>query len=472
MPIVDVQAKFRELGRIRAGILEKPAGGKARPKKLATWRLTSRWRHLLDELAAVCGGTVREWQHPSEEGAHFELVTETDALDVIVPPGDVLSQWYELWSGGGCQRRCDGVRQTLVDAPCSCPSDPQERAELAGKNPPKACKPTSRLIVMLPMAGDLGVWRLESHGYYAAVELAGAAGLVELATRRGIMVPAVLRLEQRVIKRPGQPPKRFAVPALSFRGNLGETLDALGFARGDLPVLPHVEARPALDVGGVPELPAAPAPIPTPAELVELDEYGVEHSVEKASIPDGGPPEPDVFVPPPPDPEPEHGGGMTWPQMAAMRAGEAGLGDDERHGLYLALTAGRTGKGADLAPMERHSAMAAFVRVKRGEAVLARGAGAHGGPVWALIGRGTGIEHASERVSGAVDLTIVAGPADLIGSTRRFSAPERRPANAGPELSSTLIDNLAWWKRNRPASSPQDDPDGPVVPEIVDGGEA
>lgn len=441
MPIVDVQAKFRELGRIRAGLVERPAGKKPRPVTLATWRLTSKWRHLLDELAAVCGGTVREWAHPSEEGTQYELVTEVDALDVIVPPGDVLSQWYELWSGGGCQRRCDGVRQTLVDAPCACPTDPQERAARASANPPTACKPTSRLIVMLPMAGDLGVWRLESHGYYAAVELAGAAGLVELATRRGIMVPAVLRLERRTIKRPGEPPKRFAVPALSFRGNLGETLDALGFARGDLPMLPGVESRPALDTGGVPELPAASPAIPTPDELDELDEWGETRTVEQSSIPETGTPEPEAFAPPEPEPEPERGGGMTWPQMAAMRSGEAGLDDDGRHGLYLALTAGRTGKGGDLEPMERHSAMASFVRLKRGEAVLARGAGAGGVVVWALIGRGTGVECSSEPIVGDVDLTIVAGPADLIGATRRFGAPVRPPDAIGGPVQAELVDD-------------------------------
>lgn len=445
MPIIDIQARFRELGRIRTGILEVPDKGKPRPKKLATFRLTSPWRHLLDDAAAVFGGEVHPWKHPSIEGAHYELITDLASIDVVVPPGDVLSQWYELWSGGGCQRRCDGVTQVLgTDRKCQCPADPLERAELAKANPPKACKETTRLIVMLPQIGDLGVWRLESHGHNAAVELAGAAGLVEIATRRGIMVPAVLRLEQRNVKRPGEPVKRFAVPALSFRGNLGETLDALGMARGDLPILPGVETRPALDAGGTPALPApAAAHVPTPDELADLAEFGKEAPVEPATIPEAEPEaelEPEPFDPPEPEreestsPDGERAS-MTWPQMAAMRATEAGLDDEQRHGVYRALTEGRASSGSGLNPLERNIAMAAFVKLKRGDAVLARG----DGDLWALIGRGTGIEAASGPLPDVVDLTIVAGPVELIGRTRRIGRAPEAPvsdsaAPTGPEV--------------------------------------
>lgn len=439
MPIIDIQARFRELGRIRTGILERPEKGKPRPRKLATFRLTSPWRHLLDELSAVFAGEVQEWTGAPGEGRQWELVTESDALDVVVPPGDVLSQWYELWSGGGCQRRCDGVRQTLgTDRACQCPEDPRERAELAAENPPRACKPTTRLIVMLPQAGDLGVWRLESHGFNAAVELAGAAGLVELATKRGIMVPAVLRLEQRSVKRPGEPVKRFAVPALSFRGNLGQTLDALGFARGDLPILPSAEARPALDVGGTPALPApAAAHVPPPDELTNLETFGDKTPTEPATLPDEERPAPRDFEPPAHDESASEAtdrdgerASLSWTQMAAMRAGEAGLGDDERHGIYLALTGGRTAKGAELTGLERNLAMATFVRIKRCEAILANGE-SEAGPVWAIVGKGTGVEYASAPLGDAVDLTVTAGPAELVGRTRRFARPAAQSAQDG-----------------------------------------
>lgn len=203
MPIVDIQRRFRELGRIRTGVLEKPEQGRPRPRKLARFRLTSKWRHLLDDAATMYGGEVRPWEHP-QDGSQYELFVEVDELDVFIPPGEVLSQYYELWAGGGCKRRCDGVRQVLVDRPCQCPDDPGERSAGAAANPPTACRPTTRLLVMLPEVGDLGVWRLESHGYYAAVELAGAAGLCELASRRGVIIPAKLRLEQRSRKTPGE----------------------------------------------------------------------------------------------------------------------------------------------------------------------------------------------------------------------------------------------------------------------------
>lgn len=421
MPIVDIQTRFRELGRIRMGILEKPEHGKPRPKKIARYRLTSKWRHLLDDAARIYGGTPRPWEHP-QEGPQFELFVEADALNVLVPPGEVLSQWYELWSGGGCQRRCDGLRQALVDKACQCPADPAERTRLAAENPPKACRVTTRLAVMLPDVADLGVWRLESHGYYAAVELAGAAGLCELATRRGIMIPATLRLEARSVSRPGEPRKRFAVPALSFRGNLGDTLDALGMTRGDLPVVPALESRPAIDAGGRPELPPAPVG------------FGETAPLEEAAIPPAGLDEPDAFVPPEPERDPdEERASLSWAQLAAMRAGEAGLNDDQRHGLYQALTDGRTATGAELTGLERNVAMALIVKLARGEVALARAEN-----VWAVIDRDVGLIHSSAELIADLELELVA-PAQHAGKRWTYlaegSAGQKAPSAPPPEPS-------------------------------------
>lgn len=212
MPILTLQRQLRELGRIRTGNQVAGGNGKRRPAKLETFRLTSESRELVEAAAAAYGGTVTPWRNGDHD--EYEVITTAPVLDIVVPPGQPVSQWYELWSGGGCQRRCDGVTEVLAMAPCRCPADVDERRELAQKG--EACKPTTRLNVMLPALPDLGVWRLESHGFYAAVELAGAAEILAMASATGRLIPARLRLEQREKKVPGKPTNRYAVPIIEF----------------------------------------------------------------------------------------------------------------------------------------------------------------------------------------------------------------------------------------------------------------
>lgn len=189
MPILDLQVRLRELGRIRIGQKVPTASGKTRPSKLDRFRLTSPSKELLDRVAAKYGGTVAPWT-PDGGPGQYEVITDATRMPIHVPPQPV-SQYYELWSGGGCQRRCDGQTELLKDRPCICGPDPQQRQ----------CKPTTRLNVVLSEIEGVGVWRLESHGYYAALELPGVAEL--LAQTKGY-VPAFLGLEQRTAKRDGK----------------------------------------------------------------------------------------------------------------------------------------------------------------------------------------------------------------------------------------------------------------------------
>ena len=248
MPILTLQRQMRELGRIRTGIQVAISGGRKRPSKLETFRLTSSSRELVEAAAEAYGGTVTPWQNGDH--AEFEVVTTSAVLDIVVPPGQPVSQWYELWSGGGCQRRCDGVTNVLTMTPCACPTDVEQRLELAKNG--EACKATTRLNVMLPALPDLGVWRLESHGFYAAVELAGAAEILAMASATGRLIPARLRLEQREKKVPGKPTNRYAVPIIEFVETRMADLQLTG---------PDAE-RPALPRGraSLPELPATTLP--------------------------------------------------------------------------------------------------------------------------------------------------------------------------------------------------------------------
>lgn len=199
-PILTLQQRLRELGRIRIGQKVATAKGGTRPAKLNRFRLTSPSKELLDRVAAKYGGTVNEWT-PDGGAGQFEVITETTRMPIHVPPQPV-SQYFELWSGGGCQRRCDGVTELLKDRPCICGPDPEQRS----------CKPTTRLNVVLSEIEGVGVWRLESHGYYAALELPGVA---ELLAQTGGYVEAFLGLEQRTAKRDGQT-RHWMVPTIDL----------------------------------------------------------------------------------------------------------------------------------------------------------------------------------------------------------------------------------------------------------------
>lgn len=205
-PILDLQRRFAEVGRIRAGA----KGAKGQPQKLDAWRLTSANRAALEAAAQLYGGDVREWTGAPTPG-QYELFTETRTLDIMVPPSqEPYSLWYETWSGGGCQRRCDGIRDHLNDTPCAC--DPDERA----------CKPTLRVSLALHRIPGLGVWRYESHGFYAATELPATLDLLAAASGRGQYLTGFLRLEERASKTKANGTRRYLVPVLDLEQTIGE----------------------------------------------------------------------------------------------------------------------------------------------------------------------------------------------------------------------------------------------------------
>lgn len=217
MPIRDVQPRLRQIIRIRMG--QKVAAkkeGETRPQALTTWRLTSPHRAPIDRAAELWGGVVEEMADPLSAD-RWEVVTEVSALPCAIPPVAGFNQWYETWSKGGCQRRCDGVRELLSDEDCLCGPDPDERV----------CKPTTRLTVVLTDIDELAGARLESHGYNAAAELAFAEALYAAARERHTLIPAELRIVPRTARRDGKT-SHFVVPELAVR--MGATLEALGMA--------------------------------------------------------------------------------------------------------------------------------------------------------------------------------------------------------------------------------------------------
>lgn len=204
MPIkpIVLQRRLAEVGRIRIGQVLPTKNGRTRPAKLDRLRFTAASRPLIEQVAAAYGGEVAEWTPANGGAAQWEVITDVDRVPVLVPPASV-SQYMETWSGGGCQRRCDGETELLSGGACICAAQDN-----------MVCKPTTRLSVMLRDIPGLGVWRLESHGWNAAAELPDTA---EFLARAGGYIGAWLYLKPQRSVKDGQT-RDWMVPALEVEG--------------------------------------------------------------------------------------------------------------------------------------------------------------------------------------------------------------------------------------------------------------
>ena len=266
MPILDVQKRVAVIGHIRLGE-QVTEGNKTRPRALRGFRFTTGRRELAEAVAAAYGGRPTEWLNPTTGIPGYEILTEAAEIPVLIPPAELaFSQHYELWSGAGCERRCDGYTEARGPEPQPC---------LCAVDGVRVCDSVTRLSLLVPdIAAVFGVWQLVTHSYYASGELASAVELaLGLAQRRGENLGAgTLRLEQRVARKPGEKPHRYTLPVL----DIWLSPEALGgLAAPSRPALapePVDEAVAALTVVGLPE--PAPridrgAPSPDPAPLTD-----------------------------------------------------------------------------------------------------------------------------------------------------------------------------------------------------------
>ncbi|MET9465840.1 hypothetical protein ABZY44_13735 [Streptomyces sp. NPDC006544] len=202
MPIIDLQRRMRQLGEIRIGHVvsgvSKKGNAYTSPAKLQHFRFTSPSREILASVAELYGGEVKPWTPANGGPSEFEVYSKANRLPVLIPPNDAVSQWYELYAGSKCQRRCDGVTEHKRDRPCICDPDNRE------------CKITTRVNVMLRDVPALGQWLLVSKGFYAAVTLPPAA---ELLAQAGGYVSGWLGMEEKLVQR-DEGPARFMVPTL------------------------------------------------------------------------------------------------------------------------------------------------------------------------------------------------------------------------------------------------------------------
>jgi hypothetical protein len=219
--IRTLQLQARELGRLRSGTYD---ASKKQMKRSEFWIVTSLSDTRCEAAAALWGGTVEKWT-PQSGTPQFRVITAAVVVDAILPPGDPLSQSYEMWNRGGCARRCDGYTETLTDSPCICRAEyGPDFHEVAPRD--TACKMTTRLNVILPQMPDIGVFRVESHSYYAAVEIAATIEMLRSAAGPEALIPISVRIEPR--KRvSGGKTKQFPVIAVELRGaTAGQVLEA------------------------------------------------------------------------------------------------------------------------------------------------------------------------------------------------------------------------------------------------------
>ncbi|MEU0157968.1 hypothetical protein ABZ154_03745 [Streptomyces sp. NPDC006261] len=260
MPIINLQMRMRQLGEIRLGhvVAGTTKNNKAytRPAKLNHFRFTSPSREILTSVAELYGGEVQPWTPANGGPSEFEVYSTTNRLPVLIPPRDAVSQWYELYAGSKCQRRCDGVTEYKRDRPCLCDPDNRE------------CKITTRVNVMLRDVPALGQWLLITKGYYAATELPPAA---ELLAKAGGYVAGWLGMEEKLVQR-DEGPARFMVPTLDVE--ITPTALMAGNITGGTPAVASGPERVAI-TGGRPDYAALAAVATTPAAVRELYEQAV-----------------------------------------------------------------------------------------------------------------------------------------------------------------------------------------------------
>jgi len=251
MPILDLQMRMRQLGEIRLGHVVPTAGGKTRPAKLNKFRFTSPSREILASVAELYGGEVKPWTPANNGPSEFEVYSTVNRLPVLIPPRDAVSQWYELYAGSKCQRRCDGVTEQKSDRPCMC--DPEKRD----------CKITTRVNVMLRDVPALGQWLLISKGYHAGVTLPPAA---ELLAQSGGYVAGWLGVEEKTAIVDDKP-ARFMVPTLDVEITPAALME--GKITGGAPAVAQGPERVAI-TSGRPDYAALAAVAKTSEEVGKL----------------------------------------------------------------------------------------------------------------------------------------------------------------------------------------------------------
>jgi hypothetical protein len=206
----NIQARAAEHGRLRTGYTQGN-----RPMRSATWVVTSHSEEHVRTAAKLWGGEPESWKPLNSTIEQWRVITKASSIEALITPGDPLNQYNEMWSKGGCQRRCDGETELLSRQSCLCARQFGEDWHQQKKG--TVCSTTSRLNVMLPDLSGMGMWRAETHSFYAAQEWGGMVDMVLAGTRGDGFVPVTLRIEPRQRVANGET-KKFPVVVVELRG--------------------------------------------------------------------------------------------------------------------------------------------------------------------------------------------------------------------------------------------------------------
>ena len=166
VPVGMIAKRFVEHGRIRFGMKNE----KGQPVAIDHFRFTSHDEKVLVALADQYEGTVKPWS-PKPGRQEFELISGATEIGVYLPPDPLGgTPVYEMWTAGGWQRRCDGL---VCEMPNLTPDGGEVQAVpcICAAKGAMACKPITRLAVILPDIHFGGIWRMEAKGWNAAQEL-------------------------------------------------------------------------------------------------------------------------------------------------------------------------------------------------------------------------------------------------------------------------------------------------------------
>lgn len=206
----NIQARAAEHGRLRTGYTQGN-----RPMRSSTWVITSHSEEHVATAAKLWGGEPEQWSPLNSTISQWRVITKASSIEALITPGDPLNQYNEMWSKGGCQRRCDGETELLSRQSCLCARQFGDDWHLQPKG--RVCSTTSRLNVMLPDLSGMGMWRAETHSFYAAQEWGGMVDMVLAGTDGRGFVPVNLRIEPRQRVADGQT-KKFPVVVVELRG--------------------------------------------------------------------------------------------------------------------------------------------------------------------------------------------------------------------------------------------------------------
>jgi hypothetical protein len=206
----NIQARAAEHGRLRTGYTQGN-----RPMRSANWVVTSHSEEHVRAAAELWGGKPEQWAPLNSTIQQWRVITKASSIEALITPGDPLNQYNELWTKGGCQRRCDGETELLSRQACLCAARFGEDWHQQKKG--VVCSTTSRLNVMLPDLSGMGLWRAETHSFYAASEWGGMVDMVLAGTDGRGFVPVTLRIEPRQVVREGET-KKFPVVVVELRG--------------------------------------------------------------------------------------------------------------------------------------------------------------------------------------------------------------------------------------------------------------